>query len=70
MKFMKDNLHNELPFLPERMKIENVEKIVAHLRDKTEYAIQIKNLSTNYIEFKYIESLNLIKKFSEKHILI
>ena len=63
-------LHNELPFLPERMKIENVEKIVAHLRDKTEYAIQIKNLSTNYIEFKYIESLNLIKKFSEKHILI
>ena len=25
------NLHNDLPFLPERMKIEKVEKVVANL---------------------------------------
>ena len=30
-------LHNDLPFLPQRMKIENVEKVVANLYDKTEY---------------------------------
>ena len=29
-------LHNDLPFLPERMKIEKVEKLVTNLHDKTE----------------------------------
>ena len=31
------NLHSGLPFLPERMKIKQVEKLVANLHDKTEY---------------------------------
>ena len=31
-------------FLPERMKIEKVEKLVANLHDKTEYVIPIRNL--------------------------
>ena len=29
-------LHNDLPFLPERMKIEKVKKLVANLHNKTE----------------------------------
>ena len=29
-----NNLHNDLTFLPERMKIEKVEKVVANLHDK------------------------------------
>ena len=34
--FEKSNkLHNDLPFLPERKKIEKVEKLVANLHDKT-----------------------------------
>ena len=33
------NLHNDLPFLLEKMKSENFEKFVAKLRDKTEYVI-------------------------------
>ena len=37
-------IHNDLPFLPERMKIEKVEKLVANLHDKTEYVIHIRNL--------------------------
>ena len=32
-------LHNDLPFLPERMKIEKVEKLVTNLHDEAEYAI-------------------------------
>ena len=36
-------LHNDIPFLPERIKIE-IEKIVANLHDKTEYVIYIRNL--------------------------
>ena len=30
-------LHNDLPFLPEIMKIEILKKLVANLHDKTEY---------------------------------
>ena len=37
-------LHNDLPFLRERMKIEKVEKLVVNLHDKTEYVIHIRNL--------------------------
>ena len=31
-----DNLHNDLSHLPERIKIENTEKVVANLHDKNE----------------------------------
>ena len=37
-------LNNDLPFLPERMKIGKVEKLVTHLHDKTEYVIHTRNL--------------------------
>ena len=38
-------LHNELPFLPEWMKIEKVQKVVDNLHDKTEYGKYIRNLN-------------------------
>ena len=41
-----ENLHknqNDLPLLPERMKIEKVEKLVVNLHDKADYVIQIRN---------------------------
>ena len=38
------NLRYDLPFSPERMRIEKVEKLVANLHDKTEYVIHIRNL--------------------------
>ena len=34
-------LHNDLPFLPEKMKIEKSEKLVINLHNKTEYVIHI-----------------------------
>ena len=37
-------IHNNLPFLQERMKIEKVEKLVANLHDKAEYVLHIRNL--------------------------
>ena len=36
-------LYNDLPFLPERIKIENVKKRITKLLNKTEYVIHIKN---------------------------
>ena len=40
-------LHNDSSFLPERMKIEKVEKLVSNLHDKTEYVIHIRNLKAS-----------------------
>ena len=37
-------LHNDLPILRERMKIEKIEKLAANLHDKTEYVIHMRNL--------------------------
>ena len=37
-------LQNDLPLLPERMKIEKLKKLVANLHDKTEYVIHIRSL--------------------------
>ena len=37
-------LHNDLPFLPERMEIEKVEKLLTNLHDKSKYVIHIRNL--------------------------
>ena len=37
-------LHNDLPFLPEKIEIEKVEKFVANLHDKTGYVMHIRNL--------------------------
>ena len=57
-------LHNDLPFLPERMKIEKVEKLVPNLHDKTEYIIHMKNLKQALMIIffkKFIKRLNLIK---------
>ena len=34
-------LHNNLPFLPERMKLWKIEKLVTNLQDKTEYTKEI-----------------------------
>ena len=57
---------NDLLFLPERMKIEKVEKLVANSQDKTEYIIQIrilKQVLNHAIVLKrYIEWLKLMKR--------
>ena len=37
-------MHNYLPFLPERMKIEKFEKLAADLHNRTEYFIRTRNL--------------------------
>ena len=66
-------LHNDLPFLPERMKIEKVEKVTDNSQDKTEYVIHMKNLKQAFMDQfwkKFIEPLSLIRKLGWKHLLI
>ena len=52
------NFHNDLPFLPERIKIQKTEKIAA----KTEYVIHIRNLK----QWVSVEKVNRAIKFNQK----
>ena len=56
------DLHNYLLFLPEKMKLEKVEKCVANLDDKTEYVIHIINLKQ--VRFILIKSCISFEKSS------
>ena len=46
LEYPKDlhNLHNDLPFLPERMKINKCNKLVCNLYAKSKYIIYIRSL--------------------------
>ena len=38
------NFHKDLPFLPERKKVEKVEKLICSIKDKEKYVIHIRAL--------------------------
>ena len=52
------DLHNDVPFLPERMKTEKVGKLVTNLHDKTEYVIHIRNLKQSLNQGLILETVN------------
>ena len=58
-------LHNDLPFLPERMKIEKVEKLVANLHDKTEYVINISILKQALNHRLVLKKVHRVIKFNQ-----
>ena len=59
-------LHNDLPFLPKRIKIEKVKKLVENLHDKTEYVIHIKNLKQVLNHGLVLKKMYRIIKFNQK----
>ena len=59
------NLHNDLPFSPERKKIEKVEKAVANLHDKTEYVIHIRNLKQALNHRLVLKKVRRMIKFNQ-----
>ena len=62
-------LHKDLPFLPERMKIEKVEKLVTNLHDKTEYVIHIRNLKQALNHGLVLKKLYRIIRFNQNAFL-
>ena len=58
-------LHNDLPFLPERMKIKKVEKLVANLHDKIEYIIHIRNLKQALNHRLVLRKVHRVIKFNQ-----
>ena len=59
-EFIHD-IHNDLPFLPKRMKIDKCEKLVCNLHNKKKYVVHIKSLK---------QALNHGLKFKKVHRII
>ena len=59
-------LHDDLPFLPERMKTEKVEKLVINLHDKIEYVIHIRNLKQALNHGLVLKKVHRVIKFNQK----
>ena len=57
-------LHKDLPFLPERIKIEK-EKLLANLHDKTKYAIHIRKLKQEINHGSVIYKVHKVIKFDQ-----
>ena len=60
------DLHNNLPFLPERMKVEKVENLVASLHDKTEYGEHIRKLKEVLNHGLVLKKVHKIIKLKKK----
>ena len=58
--------YNKLSFLPERTKIEKVEKLVANLDDKTEYFIHIRSLNQALNRGLTLKKVTRVIKFNQE----
>ena len=58
-------LHNDLPFLTEKMKIEKEEKFVANLHNKTEYLIHIRNFNQTLIHGLALKKDHKLIRFNQ-----
>ena len=58
-------LDNDLQFLPERMKILKVEKLLVYLHDKTEYVMHIRNSKLSLNHGLVLKKAHIVIKFNE-----
>ena len=59
-------LQDDLSFLPERIKIEQVEKLVTNLYDKTEYVIHIRKLKQALNRGLILKKVHRVVQFNQK----
>ena len=62
-------LYNDLQFLPEKMKIEKVEKLVVDLYDETEYVIHLRNLNQALNHSFVLRKVHRVIKFNQNALL-
>ena len=58
--------YNDLPFLPERMKIEKVEKLITNLHDETQYGIHIRTLKQALNRGLILKKVHRVIRFNQK----
>ena len=60
------NLHKDLPFLPERKKVEKVEKLICSIEDKEKYVIHIRALKQALNHGLKLKKVHRIIQFKQK----
>ena len=68
VEFLKKlhNLQNDLPFLPERMKIQKCNKLVCSLYDKNNYVAHIRTLKETSNHGIILEKVHEVIQFNQK----
>ena len=68
VKYLKElhDLHSDLPFLPERMKINKCKKLVCNLYDKTKYVVHIKSLKQALNHGLKLRKIHRIIEFNQE----
>ena len=68
------DLHSDLPFLPERMKIDKCNKLVCNLYDKKNYVVHIRALKQALMHELILKKVHRVIQFNQEdglnHILI
>ena len=59
-------IYEDVPFLPERMRVLKFEKFVADLHDKTENVIYIRNLNQALYHGIGLKNVHRVVRFNEK----
>ena len=60
------DLHNNLPFLPRRMKIDQCKRLVSNLQNKKKYVVHIKPLKQALNHGLKLKNIHRIIKFNQK----
>ena len=60
------DLHSDLPFLPERMKIDKCKKLVCNLHDKKRYVLHIRSLKQASDYGLKLEKIHKVIEFNQK----
>ena len=68
VKYPKElhDLHNDLPFLPERMEINKCKKLVCNLYDKKKYVVHIKSLKQALNHGLKLKKIHRVIEFNQK----
>ena len=60
------NTHNDLPFLPERKKVEKVAKLICSIEDKEKYVIHIRALKQALNHGLKLKKVHRVIQFNQK----
>ena len=60
------NLHKDLPFLPERKKVNKVEKLICSIEDKEKYVIHIRALKQALNHGLILKKVHRVIQFKQK----
>ena len=60
------NLHKDLPFLPERKKVNKVEKLICSIEDKEKYVIHIRALKQALNNGLILKKVHRVIKFNQR----